>query len=130
MRQLIFLLLSILTINKFFCQSFKTLHNGMEPCWQSINVTDSLEAVVIKYFPKKILCGKFPSISIAIVKLTNGDTVRVRQFCAITKDIQANEIVIIYPYKHMDTENVIVPSNEEALTCKIIKTFDGGLRKK
>ena len=131
MRYLISLIGLILLLNSTSGQNSITLPNGMKPCWKNIILADSTEGILIKYFPKRVLCRPdVPSISVALIRLTNGDTIRVRQYCAITTDLLPNDLIIIHPYVHARTEEAILPSDEEALTCRVTMTIDGGILKK
>ena len=129
MKYAIFTLFILVFGKEVKTQSLSSLPDGKKLCWQYVNVAEPFNASIIKYFPNNVLCGRFPSASIAIVKLENGDTLRVVQFCSWIKEIKAGDIVTVNPVKHIDTESTIYPVEDDALTCRILKTIDAGLVK-
>jgi len=109
-------------------QSFASLPDSKKPCWQYLNLTDSFPATIISYFPNNILSGKFPSASIAIVKLSNGDTIRL--VCNRIEGIRNGNLINAHPFKHIDVKNTILPADEGALTCRIPKTVDASITRR
>lgn len=127
MRYLILTFLIAVTFVNASGQSFSSLADGKKSCWQYLNLTDSFSAKIISYFPNPILSGKFPSASIAIVKLNNGDTIRL--VCNRITEVGEGDFIMAYPFKHIDMKNTILPFADDALTCKVPKTTDASLRK-
>ena len=130
MRHLILTCIFVILILNVSGQGLGSLSDGKKACWQYLNLTDSFQARIISYFPNDVLCGKLPSASIEIVELITGDTIRVIQFCSRIENIKTGDFIMAYPHKHTDMKNVILPSDDVALTCKIPRTVNATLKKR
>lgn len=115
-------------MGKCYAQKFKTISSAIEPCWQAVKLSDSLNGTIISYFNNPFLCGKVPTASIAIVKLYNGDTLRILELCSGTKIFKPGDTIMIYPHRVPEVKNVLLPSDKDAIDCKISKTTYGRMR--
>ena len=109
-------------------QSFRTVEDGKLQCWRITPLTDSIDAEVLEFFPNPVLCGKFPTASIIIVKTSNDDTIRVLQFCIPPKDLKIGDKIIVYYSQWFDHETVLLPTDKRALSCKPETTIRGAIR--
>ena len=122
----IFLVTFLLCLIHF---SFAQKESTDSPCrknWKYLKTEKTIKGELMYFLPVSG-CGYLISATLAIVKIENGDLIRVLQVCDTTQNILPNTKVLLFPNNKQKDLATMLPV-DKINDCKIISTYYGRLK--
>lgn len=105
--------------------------------WDYFDMKDTTTGLVVFHAKAIALCGHFAFASLTLLKLQDGDTIRVLELCNTTKDFKLNDIAQLIPQNkpafgvtlplisERGVNNKVYQINQQ--DCSILKTCYGSI---
>ena len=131
--KILLLLITAFKINQINGQTINEI-NKLVSCqnkWEYLDLKKQLVGTILSFHQPIVECGVMSSASNAIIKLSNGDTIRILTLCN-TKEIDSlekfkvGEIVQIIPETKPSFQVGIIPYDK--WSCSINRVYFGELR--
>lgn len=127
MKQIIFIFLLFLICFDSVSQNHSSDLLSCREGWKYLTTTHSIKGELLYFLPTGD-CGYSLSATLSIIKVANGDTIRVLQMCDTTKEILPNTQVTLLPNKEATKKSGIIIPVDKINDCRVRDTYLGRLR--